>query len=174
MPFAPIPQQDITFGAGPPIPYLPAANQIVSASFPLQPITTPNLLERFALNAFYLPVSVYGAGSPEPTTCRITPQLFVSGQLAFAQELDLSMAPVGGVWGVTPTANGFVSVTPNSPVDYRPGQTIRIGFQAIFDQALTINGGVTLAGTRDPVNGVVSVHGSIGYDIVREPAVFAL
>jgi hypothetical protein len=164
VPFAPVGFRYLDFGS-PGFP-APAAYQTVAANWPISPIDPPKPVERYELNTFYLPVSVYVAAGTALTTCWLTPQLFLSGELAFQQQLALPLALIGTIY----TANGSADIVVQAPIRYRSGQTVTLGFRVSFDQTVS-SGRVGLAAVRDPALGMIPAVGSIGYDILAEPLI---
>jgi hypothetical protein len=148
-------------------PPVPLANQTVFGQWGIQPIVPPRPGEAYALTTFYLPVALYATSlTATPAACRFRPQLFLSGDLVFTDELqlDLIATPPGSV------GNGIVASTLNAPIPYRAGQTVALGFQASFDQNLN-NCNIGLGGTSDPVQYLIPAPGSIGYIITADPYV---
>jgi hypothetical protein len=168
VPFAPIPLKTISIGvqhiAGDQVLPAPLAFASVAGVWPVQAIIPPQPIEHYLLTSFYLPVSLWVKGATtNPTICQLTTQLLVSGELAFQNQDQFNLNSVL----TTASANSSANVTVNSPVVYRSGQALQLGFRAMFDQTIA-SGWVGLAAIGDGQGGFVPTPGSIGYSIEAE------
>jgi hypothetical protein len=175
MPFAPIPLRIVEIGVNP----LPVAFHPVRGQFPLQPILGPSLVEHFQITSFYLPLSVYGVNlsAPNPAQAWITVKLLLSGEVAFAQEINPQLMAMGPGGSITPRANALIVGQPYAPIVYRSGQGLVLSYELYFDQTLSPGclSELALGGIYDPSStapsGMEAAAGSIGYSIVSEPEV---
>jgi FtsP/CotA-like multicopper oxidase with cupredoxin domain len=168
VPFFQIAESVVSFAAG-----VIKAGQVIQGQWPLQQpsFVSPNLLERWDLYSIYLPLSVQAqqTGPTPPSVCRLTPRVYLSGELIFQEEADLSFSNISGAtnWvGAVGTANAQL---PNA-IAYRSGQTLELTFQALFDQDV-LGANIILAGLlNNPVTGpILPSPGSVGYAITLEP-----
>jgi len=135
------------------------------AMFPLGVTQPPKPIERFDLASFSLPValSVSNGAGTAPTAANFNLKLWLSGQIVVQVATALDLFPLyAPPWMV---GNGVGVGSLQTPIAFRPGQTLQIGFDVQLDQGCAqLN--VALASIIDPTTGTQTPNaGSIGYVI---------